>query len=484
MSPSAFQPWDRLKTCLVGRSYPPEFYSYIKNPKARAGMEKIAQETEEDFQKLADKLTELGVNVIRTNISDDWEKDHNWGYEAKYPSAMVPRDHLAVIGNKLYMPNSDYLKNVDLREMINGLHNPECKHEWLQPGAPLVAEFILDMMKPARDVNNMDPIEELRDFYYNYGSKRRDGKTYSISGLLSGLDLADMERLCLSAVTNTIGDPHRVNKEYNEFQDAEKWFKGQGGEVIYNQYVNSASIIRCGRDLYFSMNNIMNLANQDMFMEKWERLFPEFRNHPLYVPGHGDGSLTPVKPGLLISITKPKFFTETFPDWEVAHIPGAGWKQVDGFLKIRQKNRGRWWVPGEEDNDDLTEFIETWLNDWVIYVEETVFDVNMLVVDEKNVICNGYNKTVFDAFDRHGITGHVVNFRHRYFWDGGLHCITLDLDREGEMQDFFPERGDRSYIIHDPREDKKSELYNKWTSYDKQRPNFRKDQEIRQNQNQ
>ena len=23
------------------------------------------------------------------------------------------------------------------------------------------------------------------------------------------------------------------------------------------------------------------------------------------------------------------------------------------------------------------------------------------------------------------------------FWDGGLHCITLDLYREGEQQDYF-----------------------------------------------
>ncbi len=458
--PSAYQPWDRLKTCLVGRSYPPEFYSYIKDPKARAGMERIAQETEEDFQKLSDKLTELGVNVIRCNISDDWEKDHNWGYHCKYPSAMVPRDHLAVIGEKLYMPNSDYLKNIDLREMVNAIHNLDCKKEWMQPGSELVADFILDMMKPARGVSNMGPIEELRDFYYNKSdSKRRDKTAYGIGVLMQGLDAQDMENLCLSAVTNTIGNPHRVNKEYNEFQDAEKWFKEQGGEVVYNQYVNSASVIRCGRDLYFSMNNIINLANKDVFMSKWRRLFPEYRTHPLMVPGHGDGSLTPVKPGLLLTIAQETFFQDTFPGWEVVRIPGAGWQQVDGFLKIKEKNKGRWWVPGEENNDALTEFVETWLKDWVIYVEETVFDINMLVVDEKNVICNNYNKKVFDAFERHGITGHIVNFRHRYFWDGGLHCITMDLDREGSMVDYWPERGDESYLIMDPRSKEKSKMY-------------------------
>ena len=64
----------------------------------------------------------------------------------------------------------------------------------------------------------------------------------------------------------------------------------------------------------------------------------------------------------------------------------------------------------------------------------------MLVINPTNVIVNNYNKDVFDAFDRHGITAHICNFRHRYFWDGGLHCITSDLSREGAMQDYFPER--------------------------------------------
>jgi N-dimethylarginine dimethylaminohydrolase len=84
--------------------------------------------------------------------------------------------------------------------------------------------------------------------------------------------------------------------------------------------------------------------------------------------------------------------------------------------------------------------VEKWMHHWMGYVEETVFDVNMLVIDEKNVLCNGYNQQVFDAFAKRGITPHVVNMRHRYFWDGGIHCMTSDLHREGIQKDYFPER--------------------------------------------
>jgi hypothetical protein len=63
---------------------------------------------------------------------------------------------------------------------------------------------------------------------------------------------------------------------------------------------------------------------------------------------------------------------------------------------------------------------------------------DMLVIDERNVVCNNYNEQVFEALARHGVTPHVCNFRHRFFWDGGLHCNTLDLVREGSQIDYFP----------------------------------------------
>jgi arginine deiminase len=133
-------------------------------------------------------------------------------------------------------------------------------------------------------------------------------------------------------------------------------------------------------------------------------------------------------------------YEKTFPGWEVIYLANQGWDQVKPFLELKEKNAGKWWVPGEELNADFTDFVESWMNHWVGYVEETVFDVNMLVIDPKNVVCNNYNQQVFDAFSRRGITPHVINFRHRYFWDGGLHCITSDLHREGVLNDYFPER--------------------------------------------
>ena len=48
--------WHRLKTCVVGRSWSPEFYSWIGDIEIRNQFEKIANETEEDLQSLTADL--------------------------------------------------------------------------------------------------------------------------------------------------------------------------------------------------------------------------------------------------------------------------------------------------------------------------------------------------------------------------------------------------------------------------------------------
>ena len=158
--------------------------------------------------------------------------------------------------------------------------------------------------------------------------------------------------------------------------------------------------------------------------------------------GHSDGVYCPVCPGLIISLRDVPTYATTFPDWEVVYLPGQSWNRLHPFLSLKQKNKGKGWKPGFEKDQEVIDTVETWLQHWTGYIEETVFDVNMLIIDPKNVMVFNYNKLVFDALERYGITPHIVPFRHRYFWDGGIHCVTSDLHREGTMQDFFPGRTD------------------------------------------
>jgi hypothetical protein len=239
---------------------------------------------------------------------------------------------------------------------------------------------------------------------------------------------------------NTIDDIDMI-RDMRHIKPIEDLVRAQGNEIIYDTNINSAMTTRVGQDVYhgtlFEIENSNECYVNDSVINTH---LNSHRNHKVSTGGHSDGVFCPVKPGLIISLQDVKTYQDTFPGWEVVYLPGQSWTKVQPFLDLKHKNQGKWWVPGEELNDDFTKFVESWLGHWVGYVEETVFDVNMLVIDEHNVIVNNENDKVFEAFERHGITPHVCNFRHRYFWDGGLHCITSDLHREGTQQNYFPER--------------------------------------------
>lgn len=383
MTYSVHQHWDPLRVCAVGRSYPPEFYSFIANSHVRDIMQRIAYETEEDFQKLIQVLESFGVEVVRPSIDTNFDNYFD-GEKYHAPTMMVPRDSTAMIGETFYMSNTEASYWNKIKGMDWPAIAPKTKEEFDQ-----LPSWILKELATSSKITSIEKLNSWQSVFHS-------------------------------------------------FAPIEQKVQMQGNQIIYDTHVNTAMTTRIGKDLYFGTDNYYQ--DQILVRRQAETLFPDYRCHIINTGGHADGTFCPVVPGLIVSLFDVPSYANTFPDWEVIYLPKQSWSAVRPFLDLKDKNKGKWWVPGEELNDDFTNFVESWLDHWVGYVEETVFDVNMLVVDEKNVICNNYNEKVFEAFSRYGITPHVVNFRHRYFWDGGLHCITSDLHREGVQKDYFPER--------------------------------------------
>lgn len=200
-------------------------------------------------------------------------------------------------------------------------------------------------------------------------------------------------------------------------------------------FISSAVICRVGKDLFWDL-----VENTDpTFIEKYKSIWEQegFRVHLSKRGYHVDSAFCVVRPGCIVSLHDVQNYEDLFPGWEVCYLPDQSWTKVSPFLEIKNKVGGKWWLKGEEHNDQLIQFVNSWLNDWVGYVEETVFDVNMLSIDQNTIICNNYNKEVFEHFKKHKVEPIIFNFRHRYFWDGGVHCITQDLYREGTQEDYF-----------------------------------------------
>jgi hypothetical protein len=373
---SVYQHWDPLKVCVVGRSYPPEFYSWITVPHVRSLFEQIAIETEEDYQNIIKKLESFGVTVLRPDLAKQTFVN---GRHVRPP--MTPRDYTGMFGTKFY---ETYSTNFD-RTAYHNIKDPS----W-------------------PDCNDWNEIDQLPSYVkqelqnnYNFGVEKIHRTEYDT--------ILDHIRL----QNNTV-------------------FSGRLGVS------NTAGCMRIGRDLYWGTESYTQ--DLEKIKKQVDLEFYEYRNHIVNTGGHSDATYCPVCPGLIISLYDVPTYAETFPGWEVVYLPGQSWHKVDSFLRLKNKNAGRWWIPGFEDDQSVIDVVEQWLDHWTGYVEETVFDVNMLIIDPKNIIVFNYNKTVFDALDRYGITPHIVPFRHRYFWDGGIHCVTSDLHREGKMQDHFPNR--------------------------------------------
>jgi hypothetical protein len=163
-----------------------------------------------------------------------------------------------------------------------------------------------------------------------------------------------------------------------------------------------------------------------------QQRFPDRKVIPVLIGGHNDAVFCPVRPGLIVSTYHHDNYTETFPGWTVKYIENQSWNAIPNWRKFKHSNVDKWWVPDADNNPEFANFVDTWLRQWVGFVKETVFDVNMLQINEQVILVNNYNKEMFEFFKTHSIEPVVVPFRHRFFWDGGIHCVTGDVYREGD----------------------------------------------------
>lgn len=70
-----------------------------------------------------------------------------------------------------------------------------------------------------------------------------------------------------------------------------------------------------------------------------------------------------------------------------------------------------------------------WLTDWQGFSQDFDPSINCLSLSPTKVMMSVYNKYVDTELKKLGFEIIYVNWSHRLFWEGGLHCITCDLER-------------------------------------------------------
>jgi hypothetical protein len=195
-------------------------------------------------------------------------------------------------------------------------------------------------------------------------------------------------------------------------------------------YLPFPSTVRIGRDIFIDCSRENEFAYKH-FESFADELSKHHRVHITHTGDHNDGIFCPVAAGKIISTHYREQYHETFPGWNVFFLPDTS--KSNG-------NNNNWWVPGKDYacyNEKVVQHAKNWIGNF----KETVFEVNMLVIDQSNVLCLSEDDSVCRHLESIGITPHVVEFRTRGFWDGGLHCLTLDIYREGQSVDYWPDRG-------------------------------------------
>lgn len=251
----------------------------------------------------------------------------------------------------------------------------------------------------------------------------------------------------------TLGDTLYITPQYSSgiepFQTAIDLYVENNQKVkILNRsndgnsmaWVTFPAVVRVGKDVYidYAHDNLTCVEHNKKVIAE---LSKHYRVHVTNTGDHSDGVFCPIRPKHIFSTHYKQNYEKTFPGWDVFFL-------TDTTINRKSNGyNGRWWIPNC-DYPSINSQLISLASDWIGNVSETVFEVNMLVVDEKNVICIAEDDAACRKLESIGITPHVMDFKTRGFWDGGIHCITLDIHRDGNCLDYWPERGQYGTYIY------------------------------------
>ena len=378
-----------LKQVMLGTYFYPEFFNSIKDKKVKNTLQKIAHEVNEDLENFESILKHFGCNVLRSaQVHDQFDFDN------VYQAPLAVRNTHCVIGDTLYQINHDH----DIA---------------VQPILQSYCSNIKDLSKQSYDFfySTIDKAQsnynQAQDLWYS------SSKYHELAG-------ADWPNYVDFVQNNYTCSPH-IAKEIQQYQASLTYENKEFGPL------QAPNLIVLQDKIYVDAVEYCDYAS-------WLRPhITDSRPIEQFTSGaqHVDGCFIILNSNTIIGIDPLIDYKKYFPDHQViALAPESYQNKIKEFKIMEQKVGGRWWVPGEENNDRFINFVENHLQSWLGYAYESIFDVNVLVLDETTVCVSNITDDVATEFKKRNIDYIVVPWRHRFFVDNGLHCISLDLYRE------------------------------------------------------
>jgi N-dimethylarginine dimethylaminohydrolase len=169
---------------------------------------------------------------------------------------------------------------------------------------------------------------------------------------------------------------------------------------------DAANIVRCGRDLFYLVSNTGNRTGAQWLQS---HLGPGYRVHlveAVYSKIHVDTTLLPLKPGLVLANPERVNF-ESLPaplrKWDVLFAPEP---VIVPCLPH--------WLPAS-----------TWIS------------MNVLSLSPSLVAVEERQRPLIALLEGRRFDVLPVRLRHCRTLSGGPHCVTLDVRRKGDLEDYF-----------------------------------------------
>jgi len=191
----------------------------------------------------------------------------------------------------------------------------------------------------------------------------------------------------------------------------ELYRRGDDGLITLGEHepvFDAANILRCGRDLFFQVSSSGNELGR-IWLENTLRAYGDFQIHPLrdvYQLTHIDSTISLLRPGLVL--LNPERVSEE-------NLPACfrSWDKI--------------WCPDMADSpvSSAHPLSSRWIG------------MNLLMVSPELAIVDADQTDLIKAMERHGLSVLPHALRHARALSGGFHCVTLDVVRDGGLDDYF-----------------------------------------------
>jgi hypothetical protein len=385
--------YSQLKTAVLGSFYYPEYFDFIKNAQVRSSLQTIADETNQDLEYFEQFLVSQGVRVLRPQLPNTaFFQDYFERYQKLPTPPLQPRNNYSVIGQRLYKLSNE---NTYIDRCLQDYNSQD----------------LVDLSASSQ-VFFSQSLETNADCCHNNTWFRRRkylelaGPDWPLFGdYVKGAAVKDP---AIAQEINSFADSLKYHAtDFDQLQGPNIFPTDYGIVVDCNEYCDYAAWAQQHIDAAADYVNINTGA------------------------GHTDGCFVVLGNNTILGVEPLIDYQAHFPKHHLISVPNTSYiNHVESFYKMKALVHGRWWVEGQESNLDFINFVEQYCRDWVGYVEETVFDVNVLAINESTVCVSGKNPKIEAQLAQRGISTVNIPWRHRFFVDGGLHCITLDLVRQ------------------------------------------------------